>query len=78
MVEMTQLDLYGRATVEEKGCMGLTVCLLTLLRCHGMQHRVHLAMSFNMNGQTKRTVGPQFISPTILLQYQGIGECRQV
>ncbi|GFY71741.1 hypothetical protein TNIN_150541 [Trichonephila inaurata madagascariensis] len=25
-----------------------------------------------------RTVGPQFISPTILLQYQGIGECRQV
>ncbi|GFY43899.1 hypothetical protein TNIN_125711 [Trichonephila inaurata madagascariensis] len=52
-----QLDRYGRAeisTVGAKGCIGDHNMPLDFLhRWHGMQHRVHLAVSLNMDGQTK-------------------------
>ncbi|GFS61531.1 hypothetical protein TNIN_343151 [Trichonephila inaurata madagascariensis] len=41
---------------------GLTVCLWTLHLWHGMQHRIHLAMSFNMDGQTKRSWMRRFVA----------------
>ncbi|GFS65038.1 hypothetical protein TNCV_1635481 [Trichonephila clavipes] len=63
MVGIVQLDLYGRAEISQRLEQKVVWGSQYALDCwHGMQHRVHLAMSFSMDGQTKRSWMRRFVA----------------